>query len=164
MKLSIAMLTSILTLGVTALVFAQEVPQKSRNIESEDPKKTVSLIEEQWLNAINNAHIDTIAGFLADDFVRPAPDSGHFINKPALLEYYRSHLAPQGAIKRRIENLTVSLYGSTALARGVLTTKDPAGHATRRVLFTDVFVQRKGRWQAVSAQENPVTERQGPDQ
>ena len=58
--------------------------------------------------------------------------------------------------------MTVTVYGATALARGVVTTTDSRGRAIRKLLFTDVFVKRAGKWQAVSAQENPVTVAQVP--
>jgi len=52
--------------------------------------------------------------------------------------------------------MSISVYGSTALARGVLITTDPDGRIIRKLLFTDVFVKRAQNWRAISAQENPV--------
>ena len=46
------------------------------------------------------------------------------------------------------------IYGDVAIARGILTAADAHGTVVRKTLFTDVFVRREGRWQAVSAQEN----------
>ena len=47
---------------------------------------------------------------------------------------------------RRLEDMTVTVYGSTALARGVLTTTNSEGHLIRRLLFADVFVKHEGKW------------------
>jgi ketosteroid isomerase-like protein len=134
----------------------QRTVAQSRDTELEREKATVTRLEEEWLNALNSANVNAIAEVLADDFVRPAPDYGHFVTKADLLSFYRSHLTPQGSDHRRIEDMTVTVYGSTALARGLLTTTNSEGHIIRRLLFTDAFVKREGKWQAVSAQENAV--------
>lgn len=147
----------VIAIGSTTTLLAQQVAEKSKNSEVEREKAAVAHLEDEWLNALNNANVNAIAEVLADDFVRPAPDPGRFVDKADLLSFYRSHLLPQGPDQRRIEDMTVTLYGSTALARGVLTTTNSEGHVIRKLLFTDVFVQRDGKWQAVSAQENPVT-------
>jgi ketosteroid isomerase-like protein len=144
----------VMIVASTALL-AQQVPEKSKNSGLERERAAVAKLEDQWLTALNNADVDAIAKILGDDFLRPAPDPGRFVNKADLLSFYRSHLSPQGPDKRRIENMTVTVYGPTALARGELTTTNSEGHVIRKVLFTDVFVQRDGKWQAVSAQENP---------
>jgi hypothetical protein len=39
---------------------------------------------------------------------------------------------------------------------GLLIATDENGKELSRWLFTDVFVRRDGRWQAVNAQETPV--------
>ena len=144
--------------GTTELEVAdRQVADSSTNSELEREKTAITQLEDEWLTALNNADVDAIAKILADDFVRPAPDPSRFVDKADLLSFYRSHLSRQGPDKARIENMTVTIYGHTALARGELTTTDTGGRIIRRLLFTDIFVQRDGKWQAVSAQENPVT-------
>jgi ketosteroid isomerase-like protein len=116
----------------------------------------VAHLEREWLGALDRADVNAIARILADDFLRPAPQSGHFIGKTELLRYYRSHLVPPKAEKKQIEDMIVIVYGSSAIARGKVVTRDAEGFAVSTLLFTDVFVRRAGKWQAVSAQENPV--------
>jgi len=151
-------LAAILTAAVcpATLAVGQHIVAKSRVAVSEREKVTIASLEDKWLCALNTANVNGIAEVLADDFVRPAADYGRFVTKPDLLSYYRSRLSPQSPNKRRIEDLTVTLYGATALARGVVTSIDSKGHLISKLLFTDVFVRRNGRWQAVSAQENAV--------
>lgn len=147
----------VVSIASTTTLLAQQVADKSKHSELEGKKAAVAQLEDEWLAALNNANVDAIAKIIADDFVRPAPDAGRFINKADLLSFYRSHLLPQGPDKKRIEDMTVTVYGITALARGELTTTNSEGRVIRRLLFTDVFVQRDGKWQAVSAQEDSVT-------
>jgi hypothetical protein len=104
--------------------------------------------------------VDATADILADDFMRPASDSGRFITRADLLAFYRSHLSSDSSNKRRIEDLTVTIYGSTALARGAVITTNSEGNVISKLLFTDVFVHHTGKWQAVSAQESSVNVRQ----
>jgi ketosteroid isomerase-like protein len=144
-------------LATPTIFLAEQATGKSEESGSDEAKAAVANLEDVWLNALNNADVRAIAEVLADDFIRPAPDSGHFVTKADILRYYRSHLSRQGSDQRRIEDLTVTVYGSTALARGALTTTNSKGEVTRKLLFTDVFLKRDGKWQAVSAQENPVT-------
>jgi hypothetical protein len=100
-----------------------------------------------WLNALNRADVDIIAALLADDFMRPAPQSSPFIGRTDLLHYHRSHLVP---LRRK-------LYGSSAIAQGEGVTRDSRRTIVSRLLFTEVVGWRAGRWQAVSTQENPVS-------
>jgi ketosteroid isomerase-like protein len=158
------LLSIILTLAAISAtpLLAQKGDVKVKASEVERDKTAVADLEEKWLNALNKADVNAIAEVLADDFVRPAPDSGQFVNKADLLQFYRSHLSPQASGQKRIEDMTVTLYGSTALARGVLITTDSEGQVIRKLLFTDVFVRRAAKWQAVCAQENAVTLAQVP--
>lgn len=132
----------------------------SHNKELESQKHAVALVEKNWLNALNTANVDATADILADDFMRPASDSGRFITRADLLAFYRSHLSSDSSNKRRIEDLTVTIYGSTALARGAVITTNSEGNVISKLLFTDVFVHHTGKWQAVSAQESSVNVRQ----
>jgi hypothetical protein len=151
---------SVLVIVIAALnlaSLAQPAAPNSNGDKLEPEKAAVAHLEDKWLASLNSTNVNAIAEILADDFLRPAPESGHFITKTDLLAFYHSHLSPLGSDRRRIEELTVNLYGSTALARGAVTTTNSEGQVTRKLLFTDVFVKRAGKWQAISAQENAVT-------
>ena len=53
--------------------------------------------------------------------------------------------------------MQVRVYGDVGIANGIVLTTDEQGRELERIIFTDVFVRRNGRWEAVNAQENPVT-------
>lgn len=133
-----------------------QAPTGADQHNSEDKVEIIRL-ENKWLAALMSADVDGIQEVLADDFLRPAPDSGHFVTKSQLLSFYRSHLSAKNPHSKHMEGLNVTVYNSTALARGTLVTTDPKGQTISKLLFTDVFVRRGGKWQAVSAQEDPVT-------
>lgn len=129
---------------------------KSAKGAPEREKAAVTRLEQEWVTALNTADVKTIGEVLADDFVRPAPQASQFITRAHLLSYYRKHLSSHDPNQRRISDMKVSVYGTTAIARGVVTTTDAQGRTIRQLLFTDVFVKRNGKWKAVSAQENQV--------
>ncbi|HZS28465.1 MAG TPA: hypothetical protein VFB76_14645 [Candidatus Angelobacter sp.] len=56
----------------------------------------------------------------------------------------------------RFGKLNVRLYGDTAIVNGSVIAADDSGKELSCSMFTDVFIHRKGRWQAVNAQENAV--------
>jgi hypothetical protein len=117
-------------------------------------KAEIASLEDRWLKAIEDADVTTLNQILGDDFVRPAPSTGQFITKSQLLAYYRSRKQMPSTGSKRIENLSVTLYGNTAITRGTVVSRDSSGRIVSKNLFTDVFVHREDRWQAVSAQEN----------
>ena len=149
----ILMLSAVSPMGF----FGQQRAGDVKKNVAEQEKTAIARLENKWLVALNNADVNAIAEVLDEDFARPAPDSGQFVHKAELLQFYRSHLSPLASgQQKRIQEMSVSVYGSTALARGVLITTDPDGRIIRKLLFTDVFVKRAQNWRAISAQENPV--------
>jgi uncharacterized protein len=133
------------------------------NDETEQVKKrAVVRLENEWLEALEDNNVSAIEGILADDFQRPAPQFGQFVGKAELLSFYRSHPRPAGSERKRINDLVVTIYDTTAIARGKVVTTDANGGVVSSVLFTDVLVERDGKWQAVSAQENESGGASGP--
>jgi hypothetical protein len=52
--------------------------------------------------------------------------------------------------------MEVRLFGDVGQAYGVVSVSDDTGSEVSRFMFTDVFAYRRGRWQAVSAEETVV--------
>jgi hypothetical protein len=67
------------------------------------------------------------------------------------------HPHPAGH-KARFEKLEVRVYGETAIANRIVEASDGPDDKSKRTVFTDVFVYRAGRWQAVNAQENAMVQ------
>ena len=118
-----------------------------------DSDAVVSL-EHTWLAAGDSTTLERI---LAPDFLHPV-FTGDIIDKPKHIAFVARHPRP-ASVHVRFERLDVRLYGSTAIATGIVDAVPGAGAAVRRTVFTDVFVKRGGRWQAVSAQETDVVHR-----
>jgi hypothetical protein len=139
-----------------AAAFAQspKTPQKPTAPLDMENAQIVQL-EHRWLNAQNTGNAAELDKILASDFLRPYPADGQFVTKAEMMSYLRTHPFPhQSGPQQHFAQLRVSLYGNVAIARGILTATDATGAVVTKTLFTDVFVRRQGRWQAVSAQEN----------
>ncbi len=106
-------------------------------------------LENEWLHATDVATLNRI---LADDFLHPVP-GGLLLTKQQHIAWFTKHPSPSGVTKR-FDQLRVRLYGNVAIVNGIFSSKSKTG--IRRTIFTDVFVRRNQRWQAVNAQENPA--------
>ena len=94
-----------------------------------------------------------LEGILAPDFLHVVP--GAIITKDQHLQFLREHPAGGQRPEKRFEDLHVRVYGEAGIVNGVVI--ETTDHGERKTLFTDVFACRDGKWQAVSAQELPVT-------
>lgn len=117
----------------------------------------ISALEYRWLEARDRKTLDTI---LADDFVHPVAP-GLFLDKKQQIAWTLAH--PRAPNRRPlILDLHVRVYGDVSIANGRVALRDNADRILRVTLFTDVFVKRNGRWQAINAQENVVHPSHGP--
>jgi hypothetical protein len=115
-------------------------------------KETLLRLESEWLYARDAPTLDRI---LAADFVHIAP-GGYFLTKAEHVDWFLRHPPPANR-NVRFDRMKVRFYGDTGIVNGLVITADDQGRETQRTAFTDVFVFRQGRWQAVNAQEDPVT-------
>jgi hypothetical protein len=116
--------------------------------------QALRVLEEQWLRASDAGTLDRI---LAPDFVHVVP-LDRFLTKQEHIEWFVNHPAPAGR-NLRFDKLQIRFYGDVGIVNGTVVATDPGGKELDRTAFTDVFVYRDGRWQAVNAQENQVRQR-----
>lgn len=119
-------------------------------------RQEIVALENQWNDAKDAATLDRV---LADDFVHPVY-TGDIINKRQNIEWLMQHPRPANR-HARFARLDVRLFGDVAQAYGTLSVSDERGKEISRSMFTDVFVYRDGRWQAVSAEETAVAKPNG---
>jgi hypothetical protein len=117
---------------------------------AEKCKQEVLDLENHWLQVENDpAALESI---LAPDFLHVVPAG--IITKDEQLNFMRKHPSPeQGSGSRHFENMHVRIYGNVGIVNGMVIATSAGG--TQKALFTDVFVYREGKWQAVNAQELP---------
>lgn len=120
---------------------------------SENQQAAVEKLEQHWLE--NEDDPDALQSILADDFVHALPFG--FISKDQQIGYMRSHPAQERGTNKHFQDLRVRVYGNTGIANGIVVETKTDGKVQKTV-FTDVFVYRSGKWQAVNAQELPFNE------
>ena len=148
-------LTVALLCCAARLVFARS-GKSSVNSQSA-AQQAVTQLEQKWLqNEDNPAALNSI---LADDFVHVLPNG--FISKQQHIAFVQAH-PQQKLLKHQFEQLRVRIYGSVAIANGIVAempAKAAKDGAALKTLFTDVFAFRNGKWQAVNAQETPMQQK-----
>jgi hypothetical protein len=125
---------------------------------AESDREALIALENKWLRAEHSAtELDSI---LASDFVHPVV-TGDLLNKAQHIHFSSTHLPPPN-LQNRFDNLKVRLYGDVGIVNGLVITTNEKGEEVRRTVFTDVFVYRDQRWQAVNSQENEVRKLERP--
>jgi ketosteroid isomerase-like protein len=113
--------------------------------------ETVLQIESEIMAAIKAKDASALAPMVAEEFVYRT----HFGAESNKSEFLQSIAAmPIEIISLRGDELKVNVYGETAILTGVqrAEARQPEGEAEESVVaFTDVFVQRDGRWLLVLA-------------
>ena len=114
-----------------------------------DSARIVQL-EHDWLDARDTVTLNRI---LDSSFVHVTPQ-GVFLDKREHVTWMASHWPPADRVAG-FERLDVRIYGSTAIATGIVSAR--IGSSTpRRTAFTDVFIERREGWKAVSAEETVI--------
>ena len=142
---------------LTAPVFAQ-IPRSARTAAA------VMMVEHEWLSALQRHDVTVLARILGREFL-DSDFQGDAITRAQYLAYF-AHPVPRPAprIQQSFQDTSVRFVagGDVAIVTGVVITRlEVAPHtgtsassdARRHSRFTDVFVWRDGRWQAVTGQE-----------
>lgn len=125
---------------------------------------SVMRVEHQWLAALNRRDVTALARILGQEYI-DSDFQGDVITRAQYLAYFARpapHPAPR--VQQSFEDMRVRFVanGDVAIVTGLLITRAAMTPGTRRSStpvggrhsrFTDVFVWREGRWQAVSGQE-----------
>jgi len=116
-----------------------------------DVTQAILQLERDIMAAIKNKDAATLAPMLADDFIYRT----HFGAEADKAEFLKSIASfPVKIISIRGEELRVNVYGETAILTGVQLAEARAPEGKEEdsaVAFTDVFVQREGKWLMVLA-------------
>jgi hypothetical protein len=112
-----------------------------------------TALEANWLHAIAARDTAKLNRILAPEFV-DTTWNGLTRNKGEALEHAKDY----GAMgQQKLSDITVRRFGNVAVVTG-LNSVVVEGGPQYDVRFTDVFVLRDKRWQAVNAQETPVVQ------
>jgi ketosteroid isomerase-like protein len=153
-----------LTLSI-APVFARPPP-------SERTAAAVMTVEHEWIAALNRHDVTALARILGREFI-DSDFEGDAVTRAQYLAYFArpvSHPAPR--VAQSFEDTQVRFLGGgdVAIVTGLVVSRSAmvsiagtssSSDAVRHSRFTDVFVWRDGRWQAVTGQETHFTPTKG---
>jgi len=106
-------------------------------------------IEQTWASALEKKDAATLGCLLAEEFQDVDPQ-GNISDRATTLAKAADHRP----MHNELTELTPRVYGDFGYIRGLATATDTQGKIMARVRFTDVYVYRDGRWQAVAGQES----------
>ncbi len=145
--------TALLILLLTSFCFAQRNTVSGRKTPlktTDSAEAEIKKVEQQWLDALVKRDQATVAEILAPEFQDTMID-GKVHNRDQALAAVLDTTRPD--LSRFFGRLDVKVYdGKFAVARG-LTVLNGDKIREAHIVFTDVFVLRNGKWQAVAAQE-----------
>jgi ketosteroid isomerase-like protein len=138
------------TFGGAALLLAiSSLP--ARGADTKGVEKAIIQMEKDWTEAGIKKDAAAFDRIVADDWIS-VDFEGNVVNKAAAIADLKSGASSSASVD--LGELKVRVYGDTAIVIGSDTEKstykgkDSSGH----YVWTDVFVKRNGRWQAVSSQ------------
>ncbi|HEY6516738.1 MAG TPA: nuclear transport factor 2 family protein [Steroidobacteraceae bacterium] len=141
----------------TAPVFAQPPP-------GERTAAAVMKVEHEWLAALQRRDVTTLARILGREFI-DSDFQGEAITRAQFLAYFAGPPpTPAPPVEQSFAGTKVRFAagGDVAIVTGLVITRPSSGPAAiRHSRFTDVFVWRDGRWQAVTGQETRFTPSKG---
>jgi ketosteroid isomerase-like protein len=140
----------LLTLLFSALVVGQRTT-KSKGAQAGGVEQQLKQMEDDWQKATRAKDTAALKRIIAEDW-NATNEMGKILNR----EEYLSQTTANPDVIQSNENtdMQVRVYGNTAVVTGGLTEKGTRNGAayTDTYRWTDVFVKRGGRWQAVVSQ------------
>jgi hypothetical protein len=97
----------------------------------------LAQIEHAWASALEQRDTAALGCILGDEF-----------------QATLSKAANHRPVHHELQDLSTHVYGDFGYIRGLATAVDAQGKIVARVRFTDIYVYRDRRWQAVAAHES----------
>ncbi|MFZ0951301.1 MAG: nuclear transport factor 2 family protein [Candidatus Sulfotelmatobacter sp.] len=107
--------------------------------------------EQTWAKALEQRDSVALSCLLAAEFEDAGPD-GTLQDRDATLAKAARHQP----VHHELTEMHAQVQGNFGYIRGLATAVDEQGKVLMRVRFTDIYVYRDGRWQAVAAHESIV--------
>ena len=116
----------------------------------EDVEGAIMQLERDWVSAIVNKDAATLERLLADDFAGTSPSAHTYTKKMAIDDLTTGVYTVQSMT---MDEVSVNTYGNTAVAFASQDEKSRYGNAdiSGHYHYTNVWVKKDGRWQAVAS-------------
>ena len=148
------LVVTVLAVAMPLLAFGQATNKKS----SSKAEQEVIKMSGEIIEAFGHTDIATLDRLLADDYI--VTQSFGLTSKAQLMDLWKSGRVKYTSASDK--DLSVRVYGDTAVTTGILTLKgqNPNGDFTVNARYTGVVVKQQGRWRLVAAQLTDIPQRQ----
>ena len=140
--------TCLMIVAIAVPTFAQSMQQQSAAIQSDSA--AIAKLMNDWNNAFLTNDVKTLDRIIANDYIVTNVDGSVNTKEQELAPFRTASLKFDTA---SLDEFTVTLYGTMAIVRGIGTWTVSRNNKsfTSHERFTDVWLKRNGRWQAVSS-------------
>lgn len=142
----VAVLILMLLCSPGALVSAQDSNEATARAQ-------VLALEKAWNQAYKAGDVKALAAILDNSLVL-VEDDGSLKTKSEFLATVKAATGNEEQVAP--ESLTVRVFGNTAIAIGVIATKDAKG-VKHRERFIDTWINRNGSWICIATDATPMT-------
>jgi hypothetical protein len=111
--------------------------------------------EEDWANLAVKANPGLMDRILADDYVGVSSEN-RVVNKASYLKAQATEKYPGRFVSSKLDYVNYRHFGDTVLAQGAESVKRADGTPDLKLIWTDVWMWRDGKWQVVASQDNVV--------
>jgi len=127
--------------------------------KSKDVEQAIQKLEQQWGDALVKKDQAMIDRIVAGEW-ELTDSEGNLLSKAKVDADVKSGTATFESF--HLDDLKVRVFGDTAIAYGVETEKSKyqGKDSSGQYRFTDVFIKRDGRWQAISTHMSRVASKQ----
>ena len=139
---------SFMSLFISVFIFSQTQSTFKADQDS-SAEQQIKQLEFILVDLIKKGDFDTYASYLTDDYIRVAAN-GTVSTKQQVLEAFKKS-NPQANATMLPHDLSVRIYGNTAILRGILDIRSNDG-TQRTSIITKVFIRRNDKWCMASMQ------------
>ena len=145
-----------LLVGVALAAFANTELLRAADEKSKDAEQAIKKVEQEWADALVKGDQTVIDRIEAPDWMLADAD-GSLVTKAKADADLKSRSVAFESVHN--DELKVRVFGDTAIAYGLVTEriKVQGKDASGQFRFTDVFIRRDGRWQAISTHLSRVS-------
>ena len=148
----------LVTLGSFLLFAVNCTGERPTTHQRAADEEQIKQLERDRQDAFVRNDIDTLDRDTANDY-STINGSGKLSTKPQMMQNLRE--AKTKVLSVKLDDLKARIYGDTAVLTGDyrdVNVRDGVQHETH-ALFTRIFVNDNGRWQAVAYQQTPVSDK-----
>jgi len=159
-----AVVISLLSLAVISSAAAQKAAKPARSAQGpmdETPaqiRAALTQLEKEWAAAIAKRDVKKLDEIIADEWVQISPE-GKVQTKKDLLDTLKA-AGPQAGEAPELSDIKVLTFGNSAQVWGRVKEASavPGQERSGHYIFGDLFVRRKGGWQAIYSHTTKVSE------